>query len=60
MSGQRLDIALYLISRGCGSDEDKVKVFIDACRSGKLKVAKKLVKQHKVDPKGDNNNVNTF
>ena len=53
MSGQRLDVALYLINDGCGSDTDKGKVFIDACRSGKLKVAKKLVEQHKVDPKGD-------
>ena len=48
-----LDMALYLISRGCGSNEDKGKVLVEACQSGKLKVVKELVEQHNVDPKGD-------
>ena len=48
-----LDMALYLISRGCGSNEDKDKVLVEACQSGKLKVVKELVEQHSVNPKGD-------
>ena len=48
-----LDIALYLISGGYDSGEDKDKVLVEACRSGKLKVVKKLVEQHKVNPKGE-------
>ena len=52
MSGDELDIALYLISHGCGSDKDKGKLLITACRSGELKVVKELVEQHNVNPKG--------
>ena len=48
-----LDIALYLIGCGCGSDKDKHEVFIEATRSGKLEVVKGLVEQHNVDPKGE-------
>ena len=47
-----LDVALYLISRGCGSDKDKGKLLIRTCWSGKLKVVKELVEQHNVNPKG--------
>ena len=49
----KLDIALYLISHGFGSDDDKHKVFISACHTGELKVVKKLVEQHSIDPKGE-------
>ena len=52
MIWDELDIALYLISRGCRSDEDKDKLLITACQSGKLKVVKELVEQHNVNPKG--------
>ncbi|XP_064386915.1 uncharacterized protein LOC135335371 isoform X2 [Halichondria panicea] len=47
-----MDVALYLMSRGCGSDEDNnAKLLCAACRCGKLDVVKKLVEQDKVDPK---------
>ncbi|XP_064397861.1 uncharacterized protein LOC135344563 isoform X2 [Halichondria panicea] len=46
-----VDVALYLMSRGCGCDEDKAKLLCGVCRSGKLDVVKELVEQHQVDPK---------
>ncbi len=49
----RVDIALYLMSRGCGGDEHKAKVLLEACRMGKLGVVKELVELHKVDPKSE-------
>ena len=48
-----LDIALYLINGGCGSEDDKQTVFIEACQSGKLEVVKGLVEQQDVDPNGE-------
>ncbi len=48
-----VDVALYLMSRGCGGDEDKAKLLCRACRRGKLGVVKELVEQHKVDPKSE-------
>ncbi len=44
---------LYLMSRGCGGDEDKAKLLCRACRRGKLGVVEELVKQYKVDPKSE-------
>ncbi len=38
------------MSRGCGGNEHKTALLCEACRSGKLDVAKELVEQHKVDP----------
>ena len=52
MKMKEVDIPLYLISHGCGNDKFRGKAFIEACESGKLKVAVELVEQHKVDPKG--------
>ena len=48
-----MDIALYLFNHGCGSDEDKDKVLMQACQSGKLKVVKELVERHNVNPKSE-------
>ncbi len=48
-----MDVALYLMSRGCGGDEDKAKLLCEACRWGKLDVVKELVEQHKLDPKSE-------
>ncbi len=48
-----VDVALYLMSRGCGCDEDKAKLLCGVCRSGKLDVVKELVEQHQVDPKSE-------
>ncbi len=48
-----VDVALYLISRGCGGDEDKAKLLCEACQWGKLDVVKELVEQYKVDPKSE-------
>ena len=49
-----IDIALYLMNRGCTcSDEDKAKLLCEACSWGKLDVVKELVEQHKVDPNGE-------
>ncbi|XP_064383285.1 ankyrin repeat and KH domain-containing protein mask-like isoform X2 [Halichondria panicea] len=45
-----LDVALYLICRGCGSDKDKDNLLHAACWWGKLDIVKELVEQHKVDP----------
>ena len=48
-----VDVALYLMSRGCGGDDDKAKLMCGACQTGKLGVVKELVEQHKVDPKSE-------
>ncbi len=48
-----MDVALYLMSRGCGGDEDKAKFLCGACLYGKLGVVKELVEQYKVDPKSE-------
>ena len=45
-----VDVALYLMSRGCGGDEDKARLLGAACYRGNLGVVKELVEQHKVDP----------
>ncbi len=48
-----VDVALYLMSRGCGGDEDKAKLLCGACYWGKLGAVKELVEQHNVDPKSE-------
>ena len=48
-----VDVALYLMSHGCGDEEDKAKLLCRACYRGKLGVVKELVEQHKVDPKSE-------
>ncbi len=48
-----VDVALYLMSRGCGSDEDKAKLLCAACHYGNLGVVKGLVELHTVDPKSE-------
>ena len=48
-----MGVALYLMSRGCGSDEDKSKLLCAACYHGNLSVVKDLVELHKVDPKSE-------
>ena len=48
-----VDVALYLMSRGCGSDDDKSKLLSAACDHGNLSVVKNLVELHKVDPKSE-------
>ena len=46
-----VDVALYLMSRGCAcDDEDKAWLLCAACDLGKLGVVKELVEQYKVDP----------
>ncbi len=46
-----VDVALYLMSRGCArGDEDKAELLCAACHFGKLGVVKELVEQYKVDP----------
>ncbi len=51
-----MDVALYLMSCGCGSNEDKAKLLCRACRNGKLGVVKELVEQYKVEPKSECDN----
>ncbi len=51
--GVCVDVALYLMSRGCGGDRDKAKLLCEACYWSKLGVVKELVEQHKVDPKSE-------
>ena len=48
-----VDVALYMINRGCGDDEDKDKLLCRACRWGKLDVVKELVEKHDRDPNGE-------
>ena len=48
--GDCVDVALYLMSRGCGGDEDKAKLLCRACSRGKLGVVKELIEYYKVDP----------
>ena len=52
MRWDELRIAFYLISCGCDSNEDKVKVFTKACQSGELEVVKELVQLCNAHPKG--------
>ncbi len=52
-----MDVALYLMSLGCGGDEDNAKLLCAACRCGKLGVVEELVEQNKVDPKSECDNV---
>ncbi len=48
-----VDVAHYLMSRGCGGDEDKAKLLCAACHHGRLGVVKDLVELHKVDPNSE-------
>ncbi len=48
-----VDVALYLMSRGCGGDQDKAKLLCAACRWGMLGVVKELIEQDKVDPNSE-------
>ena len=48
-----VDVALYLINRGCGDDKDKDKLLCRACLLGKLDVVKELVEKHYRDPNGE-------
>lgn len=48
-----IDVALYLINRGCGDEEGKAKLLSGACKRGKLNIVKHLVRQHKCDPKSE-------
>ena len=46
--------AIYLMNHGSSMccDKERGKLLCKACSSGKLDMVKKLVEQHKVDPKG--------
>ena len=55
-----VDVAHYLMSRGCGGDEDKAKLLCAACYHGNVGVVKELVEQHKVDPKSECDNLLCF
>ncbi len=55
-----VDVALYLMSRGCGGDEDKAKLLRRACLYGNLGLVKELVEQHKVDPNSECDNACTL
>ena len=53
MRGGCVDVALYLLNRGChGNDEDKAKLLCAACEHGKVDVVKELVEQHHITPSG--------
>ncbi len=44
-------VALYLMNRGCGGDEDiKDDLLYAACCKGKLELVKELIEQHEVNP----------
>ena len=48
-----IDVALYLINRGCGDDENKNKLLRRSCLCSRLDVVKELVEEHNCDPKGE-------
>ncbi len=48
-----MDLSLYLISCDGDGDEGKAKLLRTACSAGKLDVVKRVVEQHKVDPKNE-------
>ena len=50
---KKQEVALYLFNHSSGSDKDKDKVLMQACESGELKVVKKLVEQHNINPRGE-------
>ena len=43
-----MDSSLYLLSRGFGSPENKVRLLNEACSVGKLEVVRELVEVYKV------------
>lgn len=45
-----VDVAHYLINRGCGGNLERVTLLAGACYCGKLDIIKELVELHKVDP----------
>ena len=47
------EIALYLISKGYGDDQEKAKVLIWACYCGKLDIVTQLIEQLKVNPNSE-------
>ena len=48
-----IDVAFYLVNRGCGRKEDKGKLLCAACQYGRLDIVKELVEQHKLDIHGE-------
>ena len=49
-----VDVALYLMNRGCPSNnEDRAKLLSGACKHGKLDAVKELVEQHHIIPSGE-------
>ena len=48
-----VDTAHYLISRGCGGDEERGDLLCGACYHGNLDMVKELVEQLKVDPNSE-------
>ncbi len=60
VSGGCVDVALYLMSRGCGGDEDKAKLLCAACQWGRLGLVKELIEQDKVDPNSECDNLLCF
>ena len=45
----QFDVALYLVSHGCGGDQEKIRVLCGACYWGYLDVVTKLVEELKFD-----------
>ena len=44
------DVALYLLSLGCGGDSGRKKLLCGACRWGKMDLVRELVEQQNIDP----------
>ena len=48
-----LDVALYLLNQGCGSNDIiKAKLLFAACQFGRLNMVKELIEKYEVDPNG--------
>ena len=51
------NVALYLINKGFGNEQDKARLLCNGCLSGNLDVVKELVEQHGVDPNGEHSHM---
>ena len=45
------DVAIHILNRGGGTDEQKVKLLLGACFRGKMDLTKELVEHYNIDPK---------
>ena len=47
-----IDVALYLISLGCGGKKQLERLLFEACGHGRLDVVKEMIEKHSINPDG--------